>query len=61
MIKVISTCKKNVSANWSKLDGKRVVKGESKVSRKGWAQYVEVTTLPSGKKVSVTRHGPLPE
>ncbi len=39
----------------------RVVKGESKVSQKGWVQYVEITTLPNGKKVSVTKHGPKPE
>lgn len=32
-----------------------------KVTRKGWSQYVEITTLPNGKKVSVTKHGPLPK
>ena len=62
MIKVISTCKKNVSAFWSAIDEDgKVVKGAKKVSKKGWAQYVEISTKPCGKKVSVTRHGPLPE
>ena len=66
MTKVISTCNKNVSSFWNKVEtdkngNKRVVKGESKVSQKGWVQYVEITTLPNGKKVSVTKHGPKPE
>jgi len=30
-----------------------------KVTRKGWGMTVEITTLPSGKKTSVTRHGPI--
>ena len=62
MIKIISTCNKNVSSFWSKKnkDGK-VVKGEKKILKKGWVQYVEITTLPNGKKTSVTRHGPKPE
>ena len=60
--KVISTCNKSVNSFWSKKneDGK-VVRGESKVSQKGWVQYVEITTLPNGKKTSVTRHGPKPK
>jgi hypothetical protein len=29
-----------------------------KVTKAGWAMYVEITTLKNGKKVSVTRHGP---
>ena len=67
MTKVISTCGKNVNTFWpSKVEKdkngkKKVVKGESKVSQKGWVQYVEITTLPNGKKVSVTKHGPKPE
>jgi len=61
MIKVISTCNKNVNSFWNKKDENgKVVKGENKVSRKGWVQYVEITTLPNGKKVSVTKHGPKP-
>lgn len=63
MIKIISECKKDRNTFWpSKLgeDGK-LIKGEPKVLKKGWVQYVEITTLPSGKKTSVTRHGPKPQ
>lgn len=63
MIKIISTCQKNVNTFWpSKKNEKgKTVKGEPKVLKKGWVQYVEITTLPNGKKTSVTKHGPKPE
>ena len=62
MTKIISTCKKNVNSFWHKKDENgKVVKGEKKILKKGWVQYVEITTLPNGKKTSVTRHGPKPE
>ena len=62
MIKIISECNKNVKSFWyaKDKDGK-VVRGEDKILKKGWVQYVEITTLPNGKKTSVTRHGPKPE
>lgn len=60
--KVISICGKDCNSHYYRLteDGK-VVKGGTKFLKKGQAQYVEITTLASGKKVSVTRHGTLPE
>ena len=62
MIKIISTCNKNVNSFWYAKDEEgKVVKGEKKFLKKGWVQYVEITTLPNGKKTSVTRHGPKPE
>jgi hypothetical protein len=32
----------------------------SKKTKAGWGMYVEITTLPNGKKASKTIHGPLP-
>ncbi len=63
MIKIISTCNKNLNSFWPSKKGKdgKVVKGGAKKLQKGWVQYVEITTLPNGKKTSVTRHGPKPE
>lgn len=66
MTKVISTCGKNVDSFWNAIEtdkngNRKVVKGAKKVSKKGWVQYVEITTLPNGKKTSVTKHGPKPE
>ena len=63
MIKIISTCQKNVNSFWpsKKDENGKLVKGGKKVSQKGWVQYVEIDTLPNGKKTSVTRHGPKPE
>jgi hypothetical protein len=63
MIKIISTCGKERNTFWpsKKDEDGKVVKGEKKVLKKGWVQYVEIDTLPNGKKTSVTRHGPKPE
>jgi hypothetical protein len=64
---VISVHNRNyVGGAYSKWDvdelgNRKVVKGEKKVLKKGWVQYVEIITLPNGKKESVTRHGPRPE
>ena len=60
--KLISTCGKDCNSHYYRLtDDGRVVRGEEKYLEKGQAMYVEITTLASGKKVSVTKHGQLPE
>jgi hypothetical protein len=60
MTKVISVCNRDCDSHYYRRDEKgKILKGEPKVLRKGWAQYVEITTV-NGKKVSVTRHGPMP-
>ena len=56
--KIISECKKDCNTSTTvTVKGKRKV--IPKVTKKGWKMYVEITTLPNGKKTSVTRHGPL--
>jgi len=54
--KIISRHGKNCDSVYRDKDGKVTSK---KVMKKGWAMYVEVETLANGKKVSVTKHGPL--
>jgi hypothetical protein len=56
-VKVISIHKKDCNSVYRSVNGKVVGK---KVTKAGWAMYVEITTLKNGKKVSVTRHGPKP-
>jgi len=61
-IKVISVCETDCDSTITKM-----VKGSNghskqvvcyhKVTNKGAKMYVEITTLPNGKKVSVTKHG----
>ena len=62
MIKIISTCNTNKDCLWPSRKGTygTIIKGGRKVLKKGWVQYVEINTLPNGKKTSVTRHGPKP-
>ena len=53
-IKIISLCKRDCN---SVVKNRKGVVLYNKVTRKGYAQYVEITTLPNGKKTSVTKHG----
>jgi len=55
-IKIISRHNKDCDSVYRDVTGKVICK---KVMKRGWAMYVEVETLADGKKVSVTRHGPL--
>jgi len=65
-INVISVCKTDcISENYKVVElpngkSKKVV-AYKKVTKSGWGMYTEITTLPNGKKVSKTIHGPLPK
>ena len=65
-IKLISVCETDCSSTSYKtvVDEKgrsNKVVAFDKNTKSGWGQYVEITTLPNGKKVSVTKHGPIPK
>lgn len=61
-IKLVSLHGKDCKSHYFRRDEDgKIVKGGAKVLKKGWGMYCEITVLPNGKKVSVTKHGPLPE
>lgn len=65
-IKVISVCKTDCNSKVygvvTNNNGKQEkVVTYNKVTKKGWGMYVEISTLPNGKKTSVTRHGEIPK
>ena len=64
--KIISVCKTDCDSKSYKMvqnsrGGLDKVLAYHKVTRNGFCMYVEIETLPSGKKVSTTKHGPLPK
>lgn len=66
IINTISVCKTDCDSETFKIvkdekGNSRKVLAYHKVTRKGWGMYVELTTLPNGKKVSVTKHGKIPK
>jgi hypothetical protein len=65
-INVISVCKTDCMSETYKQVKKpngsfQKVLAYRKVTKAGWGMSVEITTLPNGKKVSKTIHGPIPK
>jgi len=65
-IKLISVCKTDCASTTYRtvVDAqgrKKQVVAYEKHTKTGWGMYVEITTLPNGKKTSVTKHGPIPK
>jgi len=64
-IKVISVCKTDCSSTtYKNVLGKngqlKKVVCYNKITKSGWGMYIEIDTLPNGKKSSVTKHGQIP-